>query len=266
MSWRLLLALVCVPTVLAFDALLIRRMLTAWQRAHRSAHLYIIAGTAMSFVLGLAGAALVVLELDPSGTDQGAWTVLRATLTLATGVSIACVALFGAAAFREHVARAQQVARVFALLVVGLTVLGLVLEPADVPSPATWSYGLRLPLVALNVCAFGWVALAALRTHASLAEAQALGRDTNPLVLRRMQVLGRGSALAALGQVTLLLPGVHARIDGDALGWTAMSASLLGALAFVTAIFLTWATPPWVRDRWLREARVSATHGPLEDA
>ena len=72
MSWRLLLALVCVPTVLAFDLLLIRRMLTAWQRAHRSAHLYIIAGTAMSFVLGLAGAALVVLELDQSGTDRGA--------------------------------------------------------------------------------------------------------------------------------------------------------------------------------------------------
>lgn len=263
MSWRLLLAIVCVPTVLAFDVLLIRRMITAFQRARRSAHLYIIAGTTMSFVLGLAGTALVVLDVEQGG-GGGAWTALRATLTLATGVSIACVALFGAAAFREGAPRAQQLARAFSCAVVGLTALGLVLEPSEVPSPATWSYGLRLPLVVMNASAFGWVAYRALRTHASLEEARALGRDANPLVLRRMQILGRGSALAALGQVTLLLPGVHSRIDVGVAGWTAMSASLLGALAFVAAIFLTWATPDWVRERWQREAEAAASRKPAE--
>ena len=266
MSWRLLLAVVCVPTVLVFDVLLIRRMLAAWRRAHRRAHLYIIAGTAMSFVLGLAGTALVVLELDQSGTDRALWTVTRGTLTLATGVSIACVALFGAAAFRERQAHAQRFAWVFSFLVVGLTAVGMLLEPIDVPSPATWSYALRLPLVVLNVSAFGWVARAALGTHASLAEAQRLGRDTNPLVLRRMQVLGRGAALAALGQLSLLLPAAHSRIDVGVAGWTAMSASLLGALAFVTAIFLTWATPDWVRERWQREAQAVSPRDPLESA
>jgi len=265
MSWRLLLAVVFVPSVLAFDVALIRRMIVAFRRAHRSAHLFIIVGTAMSFVLGLAGATLVVLEPNPSATQHGLWTVLRATLTLATGVSIACVALFGAAAFRERDARAQRLAWAFALTLVGLTAAGLVLEPVDVPSPATWSYALRLPLVALNVSAFGWVAFTALRTHAALAEARALGRATNPLVLRRMQVLGRGSALAALGQASLLLPGVHSRIDGDAAGWTAIFASLLGALAFVAAIFLTWATPDWVRERWQREARAAAPQGAAGD-
>lgn len=266
MNWRLLLAMVCVPTVLAFDVLLIRRMLTAWRRAHRQAHLFIIAGTAMSFVLGLAGTALVVLEVDQGGADAVLWAATRGTLTLATGVSIACVALFGAAAFRERSLPAQRFAWGFSSVVVGLTAFGMLSEPVDVPSPATWSYGLRLPLVMLNVSAFGWVAHAALRTHASLAEARRLGRDTNPLVLRRMQVLGRGSALAAVGQLSLLLPAVHSRIDVGVLGWTAMSASLLGALAFVMAIFLTWATPEWVRERWQREADAAALREPVESA
>lgn len=248
MATEAALAVAAVLVVALTDTLLALRVLRAYRKSGRAAHLAIVAGISASF-FAVVGISLVLAALgEPELAGTGLFVVARWLSFEGAAASYGLVGVFAALAFGERPQRVGAVLAAIALLALAAT--GVETEPLA-PTLATTRWALRVPFVLLAVAGSGYGAFAARRLARLYATARAAGRDVDRVALARMRLIGRGFAAMTASQLALLgfTPGDS--FDTPS-GLAMVAVILLGALVFVLACVATWATPAWMRARWGR--------------
>lgn len=252
MSWQGAFVAVAIPGVFAADAYMFARVVRAYRRTRRRAHLVLAAGIVTSYVTGVAGSALFAVAGDTTKLSPAIAAWSRAVLFLGAGASFGLLGLFFASAFFPRSRPAIAVGWGVVAAQLALFTAALVIEPASVPTPATATLWLRVPYVALAVGTLIFTAREALGLESSLRRAITRGRALDKVALGRMRLIGRASAITGAGQLALLGFPTHGTFD-DARGYSLIGVVMGTAVSCVVACFATWATPEWLKRRWEQE-------------
>lgn len=248
MPIEVVLAAAGVVVVGVTDTLLALRVLRAYRKARRVPHLVIVYGIASSFFAVLGASIVFAAEGSPVLAEGLAWDIARITGFGGAALAYGLVGVFATSALARSAAMKRASYAVLAALASVAAVAALA-SPREIGTIATTAWGMRLPFVALALLGSGYGFLESRSLVAAYERARAAGRAVDRVALARMRTMGHGFAAMAAGQAPLLGFAPGGRFDTP-LGYACVATLLLGALGFVLACVVTWATPAFVRARW----------------
>lgn len=248
MATEAVLAILGVVIVAITDTMLALRVLRAYRKSRRPAHLVIVLGIAASFVAVLGIALVFASHGEASLVDTRLFEAARWLAFLGAALAYGFVGVFASLAFGERGARSLAGLGLAGLVAIGALALT---SDASLATPATMDWTARVPFLALALAGSSYGGVSSLRLAHLYTRARANGRDVDRVALARMRTMGVGFFAMATSQLALVGFAPRGAYDTP-LGFTLVAVILLGALVFVMACVATWATPPWLRARWER--------------